>query len=331
MTLLQQGIKFIEVLTVAILIISIILGIFISKETVLTLKLFGCSLIIISILLIVKGKKLYKYYMGDEKCMNGIIESKAMENGIMEREIGEIISNKVNELNRPDLYRQPLVSFSSADDERYDELKELIGEWHLTPSEFLPDAKSVISYFVPFTKDVVKEPKKMKDGSPLWGEAYQEINRHFNVINEAVSDYLTDLGYSAITIKPTHTYDPKDLKSMWSHRSAAVIAELGDFGANKLIITEKGSGGRFCTVITSAVLKTDKAPVETKCLYIKNGTCGLCFKICPVKALSAEAIDKFACQDELNKNEILLKETTRMESADVCGKCISICPFAYIE
>lgn len=252
-------------------------------------------------------------------------------NRTIEREIEEIISNKLNELNRLDLYRKPLVSFSSANDKRYEELKEIIGEWHLTPSELLSDAKSVISYFIPFTKNVAKAPTKMKDASPLWGEAYQEINKYFNVINEAVSDYLTNLGYSAMTIKPTHTYNPKDMKCLWSHRSTAVIAGLGDFGANRLVITEKGSGGRFCTVITSAVLKTDKMPLENKCLHIKNGTCGLCFKICPVKALSLETIDKFACQDELNKNGKILRETVGLDIADVCGKCISICPFAYIE
>lgn len=263
--------------------------------------------------------------------MNGAMKGAIMEIGEMEARIEEIIIEQLNALGRPDLYRQPLVSFSSADDKRYEELKEIIGEWHLSPSEFLSDAKSVISYFVPFTKDVSAEPKKLKDGSPLWGEAYEEINKHFNIINEAVSDYLTDLGYSVQTIKATHTYDPKDMKSMWSHRSAAVIAALGDFGANKLIITEKGSGGRFCTVITSADLKTDKAPVENKCLYIKNGACGLCFKICPVKSLSPDSIDKFACQDEVNKNQKLLRETTKLESVDICGKCISICPFAYID
>ncbi len=252
-------------------------------------------------------------------------------NGIIETRIKEIISNKVSELKRPDLYREPLVSFSSADDERYDELKELIGEWHLTPKELLSDAKSVISYFVPFTEAVVKEPINMKEASPLWGQTYQEINSYFNVINEAVSDYLIELGYSVVTIKSTHVYDPKTMNCVWSHKSAAVISGLGDFGINKLIITEKGSGGRLCTIITSATLKTNRASTENKCLYIKNGTCGLCLNVCPVKALSAETIDKFACEDELNRNGRFLKKTQELEKASVCGKCISICPFAYIE
>ena len=249
---------------------------------------------------------------------------------IIELEIERIVIDMVEALKRPDLFRKPFVSFSAADDEKYIELKTLIGDWHLTPTEILSDAKSVISYFVPFTKEVVAEPKTVQHGSPLWAEAYQEINRHFDVVNDAIANFLEGLGYAAKTIKATHTYDPKDMKAMWSHRSAAAIAGLGAFGANRMLITEKGSGGRFCTVITSAPLKVNEKPIENQCLYIKNGSCGLCFKICPVNALQPDSMDKFACQDELNKNAEKLKETTCLESTDTCGKCISICPVAYI-
>ncbi|MDD6442559.1 MAG: epoxyqueuosine reductase [bacterium] len=249
----------------------------------------------------------------------------------LESKIKKLVENKVEELGRPDLFRAPLVAFSSVDDERFLELKQLIGDWHLTPKELLPEAKSVISYFVPFTKEVVMNPKKMKDGSALWSEAYQEINAYFDVINEAIKSYLESEGYLVMTIKSTHTYDPKDLKATWSHRSAAVIAGLATLGANRLAITEKGSGGRFCTVITSAELEPNPAPIEEKCMYKKNGSCGLCFKACPIGALKSDGLDKFACQDELNKNQDLLRKETTLVDADTCGKCISACPLAYID
>ena len=174
------------------------------------------------------------------------------------------------------------------------------------------------------------EPKTCKHASILWSDAYQTINSYFEEINDAVKRYLIFQGYQAVTIKATHTYDPKDLKSMWSHRSAAVIAGLATLGANRLAITEKGSGGRFCTVITSAKLQPNQNPIEEKCPYKKNGSCGLCFKACPVGALRPDGMDKFACQDEVNRNEELLRKETNL-IADTCGKCISVCPFAYIE
>ncbi len=249
----------------------------------------------------------------------------------METEIKRIIEEMIEHFNRSDLFRDPLVAFSDASDVRYQELKTLIGDWHCTPKELLPEAQSVISYFVPFTKEVVMDPRQVPDGSALWSEAYQEINAYFEVINQKVRQYLEENGYLVETIRATHTYDPADLKAYWSHRSAAVIAGLATFGANRMAITDKGSGGRFCTVITSAKLDTSLKPVEEKCLYKKNGSCGLCFKACPIGALKPEQMDKFACQDELNKNERLIQQTTHLRVADTCGKCISVCPLAYIE
>lgn len=240
-------------------------------------------------------------------------------------DIEKIIAEKVDSLERPDLLREPLVRFSSAKDKQYDELKEIIGDWHLNPTELLEDAETVISYFVPFTKEVAAEPKKVAEGSALWGEAYAIINSYFDEINLSVMEYLRNLGYSASSIQATHTYDPKDMQSMWSHRSAAVIAGMGKFGANRLVITEKGSGGRFCTVFTSAIIREEMNPVEDSCLYNKNGSCGLCFKICPVHALEPNSFNKFACQYVCNTNKKQDKH-----GADTCGKCISICPLAYI-
>ena len=244
----------------------------------------------------------------------------------LEKDIEQIIISEVAALDRSDLYRTPLVAFSAANDEKYSDLKKIIGEWHLNPNELLPDAKSLISYFVPFTKEVVAGPKTAKYSSSIWEEAYLIVNKYFDHINEAISRYLTNHGFFVKTIKATHTYDPKDMQSMWSHRSAAAIANLGDFGINRMLITEKGCGGRFCTVITSAPLTAGREKFENKCLYIKNGSCGLCLKACPIDALTTNSFDKFACQTELKRNN-----EKGDFGADTCGKCISVCPVAYIE
>jgi epoxyqueuosine reductase QueG len=251
----------------------------------------------------------------------------------LEKNIEQIVVDEMAALNRNDLFRKPLLAFSSANDPRYSELKQIVGEWHLNPTELLPDAVSVISYFVPFTKKVVAEPKTVKDGSLLWGEAYVTINAYFDHINEAIAEYLNGLGFICKTIKATHTYDPKDLKSMWSHRSAAAIAGLGVFGTNRLLITEKGSGGRFCTVITTAPLNAGSSEeAQNRCFFKKDGSCGLCIEVCPVNALSRNSFSKFTCQIELNKNgEKESREGLQRKTADTCGKCISVCPVSYFE
>jgi epoxyqueuosine reductase QueG len=241
------------------------------------------------------------------------------------------VKEEVSALARPDLFREPLMAFSSADDSLYDELKQIIGEWHSHPKALLPDAKSVISYFVPFTKEVVRAPKKAAPASSLWGEAYLVLNEGFAHINEVICTFLQEQGFSAVTVPATHTFDPKDLKSLWSHRSAAAIANMGVFGANRMLITEKGSGGRFCTVITSAPLRiTDKIP-KNPCRYIKDGGCGLCFKVCPIGALQRDQFDGFGCQAQTKQNEEILAMEANLDGADVCGKCMSVCPVAYIK
>ena len=65
----------------------------------------------------------------------------------VEREVEQIVIDETKALSSPHLFRTPLVAFSSAHDERYSQLKEIIGEWHMNPVELLSDARSVISYF----------------------------------------------------------------------------------------------------------------------------------------------------------------------------------------
>lgn len=79
-------------------------------------------------------------------------------------------------------------------------------------------------------------------------------------------------------------------------------------------------------MLTSASIEKKIEPIEERCLFNKNGSCSLCFDICPVRALEPNKIHKFACQyvcDTHKKSDML--------GADTCGKCISICPLAYIE
>ncbi len=250
----------------------------------------------------------------------------------LELEIQKIIEAEFAALNRPDLIRTPLVAFSSAHDPRFAELKEKIGPWHGLPTDFLPSAQTVISYFIPFTRDVAMGPLREPDGCPVWCEAYITINAYFAKVNQAVIDCLRSRGYEADSIRTPRAYDPETFHAPWSHRSAAVIAGLATLGANNLAITDKGSGGRFCSVLTSARLEPSRTTPKKVCPYPINGSCGLCIKACPVGALTDQGTNKSLCQQELNRNpERLARKGQTAFVADICGKCLSACPLVYIE
>ena len=248
----------------------------------------------------------------------------------IEQAITDIIEESVQEIGRADLYRKPIVAFSSADDPRYEGLKQIVGEWVRTPREFLESAQTVVSFFVPFTKEVAAAPKAEETVSVQWGEAYLVINDLFSVINERICAYLQQQGFEAAAVPATHTYNPCDMKSAWSHRSAAAIANLGYFAANRMLVTEKGSAGRYCTVFTSAQITTRREAPKNRCGYLRNGSCRRCFDICPIGALTPEGFDRFSCQERLFKNQDEIAAKSGMQEADVCGKCLSVCPLAYL-
>jgi len=248
----------------------------------------------------------------------------------LEERIEKIICDKLDEYGRPDLFRKPIVNFVEASDENFMILKEKIGPWHRVPSEFFPEAKSVISYFVPFTKEVAMAPASHENPAQIWGEAYVKINNIFPKINEAVEKFLIEEGFAAVSDPVTNNYDPADLKVPWSHRSVAVLAEIAKIGANNLIITSKGSCGRVSSIVTSAKLQPKEMPEVPDCLYLKNGSCGKCHEICPAHAFGKDGFDKFACQDKLETFHQYF-EPIDGKQPGVCGKCLSVCPYAYIE
>lgn len=142
-------------------------------------------------------------------------------------------------------------------------------------------------------------------------------------------DYLRNKNIDAATIKATHNFDEKTLKSAWSHRSAAFIANMGKFGLNRMIITKAGCAGRFGTVIISAHIPIENEENAEYCLYYKNESCQKCVESCPQNALSPDKeFDRFKCNDLLLKNA---DEYSHLGLCDVCGKCVVSCPFAVIK
>ena len=54
------------------------------------------------------------------------------------------------------LFDAPIVGFASAEDPLFELYKKpgVIGPWHMSPREWLPEAETVISLFFPITKEI---------------------------------------------------------------------------------------------------------------------------------------------------------------------------------
>lgn len=224
--------------------------------------------------------------------------------------ISEIIRSSV----KGEFWREPLISFCSSEST---EVLPKIVPGHLTAEEILPKARSVIVYFIPFSKKVVESNVGGLRPSELWASAYVKTNRLIENLNSYLAKKLEMKGYKCSTIKPTHNFDKTTLMSRWSHKHVANLAGLGTFGAHMMIITEKGCCGRLGSLVTTAELDYNEPLKEEFCLYKREGSCLKCIEKCKFGALRENYLDKRKCYEVLKANAKLFDFTF----ADVCGKC----------
>lgn len=238
----------------------------------------------------------------------------------LRQQIIGLINGMVAENNGESFFREPLVGFSAAKDPLYAELKQIIGPHHLLPEDILAGAQTVISFFIPFSKEVV-ESNRHGPVSETWARAYIVCNSLINALSEQLTVMIAERGEQAELVRATHTYDEKTLLAPWSHRSAAFIAGLGRFGLNRLLITPKGCAGRYGSVLTGAFISPTHRPEEEFCLYYRNGSCRYCLDICPKQALAQDgSFAKHSCHEQLLAVDAAFPH---LGVCDVCGKCAS--------
>lgn len=240
----------------------------------------------------------------------------------MDTQIEKLIEEFVRDYPRPSGidWQKPLVAFARAEDPLFATLKKVASPIHALPQDYLTGAKTVITYFLPFSKDIVTSNKKGRFCSEAWGLAYIETNKLIAALNQFLLQKLETEGYRAYYVPPTHNFDESTLLCDWSHRSAAYIAGLGTFGLNRMLITAKGCCGRVGSLITNLEVTPTVRPTEEYCLYMQDQSCGRCAKKCVNEALQIDGFDKFKCYEILMIN---VERLNHLESiADACGKCL---------
>jgi epoxyqueuosine reductase QueG len=196
------------------------------------------------------------------------------------------------------IFEVPLFAFGSADDELFKLLKnrDVIGEHHLLPLEWLPGAQSVISFFLPFSEAVIAGNRRdMGWPSPEWLHGRIEGQKFINRLALYIKDILDESGYEGIIPMTDGRFMSEngsaakgktDFTSNWSERHAAYICGLGTFSLSKGLITVKGVAGRFGSVITDLYIPPDERPYSGVTEHCN--ICGACAVNCPVDAISIE-------------------------------------------
>lgn len=222
----------------------------------------------------------------------------------------------------------PVVGFCSVDDPLFETLREVVSPTHALPRELLPGARSVVTFYIPFKRQLAHTNAKGRSASLDWGAAYVETNGLIHGLGQHLQALMAAHGHRSRPLPATHNWNEETLVSDWSHRHVAYIAGLGKFGLNNMLITPKGCCGRLGSFITSAMIDPDPRNDTPACLHKLDGTCSLCTRRCVNQALEESSFDRFRCYEMCLENA---KDLRAAGYADVCGKCVVAVPCAHID
>jgi epoxyqueuosine reductase len=223
------------------------------------------------------------------------------------------------------IFEAPIFAFGSANDEYFTLLKQpsAIGEHFMLPNEWLPQARTVISFFLPFS-EAVKMGNRRDKSWPSEEWLHRRIEGQFFVYKLCIhlKSVLINEGYDSLIpaiderfwLNNDSTQHTAKFTSNWSERHVAFVCGLGTFGLSKGLITPKGVAGRFASIITELYLPPDKREYED--IYEYCSMCGKCAKNCPANAITIEnGKNDYACF------AFLKKTSEKYKPRYGCGKC----------
>jgi epoxyqueuosine reductase QueG len=226
-----------------------------------------------------------------------------------------------------DFWREPLVACASAHDPIFLRLKEVVDPSHAMPRDILPEAESVIVFFLPFKPEFGRENDNAGfHCSRNWGILYYTTNNLILAINQHLLHRLEAAGHKASVTPATHNFDEQKLVSSWSHKHLGYIAGLGTFGRNHLLITKEGCCGRLGSLVTSMPVPPTARPDKEYCLDKKGRECLGCVSKCIYGALKEDEYDRHACYAQCLANNSYFDD---LPLVDVCGKCGCEVPCSY--
>jgi len=219
------------------------------------------------------------------------------------------------------IYESPIFAFGRPDDELYIKYKspDVIGSHSLTPHEWLLGAKTVISFFLPYTQRIKKaNAHDYQWPADEWLHGRYEGQIFLKNLAAYINQLLQDAGHESLIPADDPRFGLSGAGTMftsrWSERHVAYACGLGTFGLSGGLITIKGMSGRLGSILTTLDLPKDIRPYGG--IYDYCTMCGVCISHCPAHAISIENGKAHApCSDFLDS--VREKNSPRFG----CGKC----------
>jgi len=236
-------------------------------------------------------------------------------------------------------FGRPIFSVARADDPGFAGIKhpDAVGEHHLLPRDWLPDAKTVISVFLPIERATV-EANKVDPIEPALAWLYTRVDgqRFLLAMGTAVRDAFIADGYKAVTPYTEDGYIMQVSKNLvpgtehvppystnWSERHVGVVTGLGTFGMSTNFISKAGSAGRMISIVTDWDVEPDAHDYDDWLGYCNR--CGACIRRCPAQAHFEDRHGK----DHSVCGAFIGKVCAKYAPRYGCGKCQSGIPCEY--
>jgi epoxyqueuosine reductase QueG len=248
----------------------------------------------------------------------------------LRQRVEDFVAAEPSRLGAEGWWRPPLLATAPVD-ARFDLLPQIAADDHLHPRDLLSTAKSVIVFFIPFKKTLVRENKDGDRPCRNWGLSYVQTNDLIGRLCASLAASLEAQGFACALTPATHNFDETKLMARWSHKHLGHLVNLGRFGTHRLLITPAGCAGRLGSLVTEADLG-DHPVIQTPeaCLIKAGKECGKCIPVCPVEALKADDFERRRCWERLKDNRARLSDFADLPvTTHVCGKCAAMMPCSF--
>ena len=246
--------------------------------------------------------------------------------------IEQNIKNAIEEFEKRDdivtKFGEPIIGYANAKSPLFDMMFSRRLSNH--PKSIYRPGNTVVLHFVPYAPAVAEGNEAADTPTEAWNRAFTESMWLSMRLNGVIRETLDTVGRLSSCTNTPVDWDEDVCHEEWSHKMAAYVADMGEFGPAGSFHTKNGYAGRLGSIITDGFYADDCETISsdkleeiyqnmmTACCYegARNVSCSQeMIDSCPGHAISASGIDRKKCQAYCKSID------EHIPSPDICGKC----------